>query len=210
METIVVPDCELDIMGVDPLAVMAWEESSWYCCHWDIPQISEWNKCVDFMWRSAWHKKNDEYLAFIKGCVENPLLERIVELKVDLEEAGEIILDLLPSLGSSGRSTPALFRRSVTASGSGGGPPLSDLSVIFRDAAMGEEAKLEVDCPSLKHERSEDGLQGSIGHMNNPVSSDSSDPQAKCAQRLAPPGVPRRSICMQHPTVPCSAPFKFS
>ena len=66
METITVPDCELDIMGVDPLAVMAWEESAWYCCHWDIPQISKWNKCIDFMWRSAWHKKNNSYLDFIK------------------------------------------------------------------------------------------------------------------------------------------------
>ena len=33
METIVVPDRELDIMGVDPLVVMAWEESPWYCHH---------------------------------------------------------------------------------------------------------------------------------------------------------------------------------
>ena len=28
METIIVPDHELDIMGVDPLRVMAWEESA--------------------------------------------------------------------------------------------------------------------------------------------------------------------------------------
>ena len=33
METIMVPDHELNIMGVDPLAVMAWEESPWYCQH---------------------------------------------------------------------------------------------------------------------------------------------------------------------------------
>ena len=50
METIVVPDRELDIMGVDPLAVMAWEESPWYCHHWDVPWISKWNECIDFMW----------------------------------------------------------------------------------------------------------------------------------------------------------------
>ena len=186
MEAIVVPDCELDIMGVDPLAVMAWEESVWYCCHWDVPQISEWNECINFMWRSTWHRKNDEYLNFIKGHTKDPLLEWIVELKVDLEEADKIILDLLPSLGSSGRSTPALFRRSIGASSSGGGPPLSDLSDLFRDAAMAEETKLEVASPSSKCERSEDGQEGSIGHMGNPMSSDSSDPQAKCAQRLAP------------------------
>ena len=162
------------------------------------------------MWRSAWHKKNDEYLAFIKGCVEDPFLERIVELKVDLQGADGIILDLLPSPGSSGRSTPALFRRSITASSSRGGPPLSDLFDIFRDAALEEEAKLEMARPSPKHERSEDGPQGSIGHIDNPVSSNSSDPRAKCAQCLAPPSVPRRSIRMQHPTVPHSAPFKFS
>ena len=33
METIVVPDRELAIMGVDPLRVQAWEESAWYCRH---------------------------------------------------------------------------------------------------------------------------------------------------------------------------------
>ena len=53
METIIVPDRELDIMGVDPLAVMAWKEFLWYCRHWNVPRISEWNKCVDFMWRST-------------------------------------------------------------------------------------------------------------------------------------------------------------
>ena len=181
MEVIVVPAHELDIMGVDPLAVMAWEESTWYCCHWDVPRISKWNKYIDFMWRSTWHKKNDGYLALITGHAEDPLLERIVELEVDLEEADEIILDHLPSPGSSGRSTPALFRRSIMASSGRDEPPLSDLSDLFRDAAMAEEAKLEVAQPSLKHARSEDGPEGSIGRIGNPASSDSSDPQAKCA-----------------------------
>ena len=102
METITVPDCELDIMGVNPLVVMAWEESAWYCHHWDIPWISEWNECINFMWRSAWHKKNDSYLDFIKKRAEDPLIERIIELEVDLEEADKIILDLLPEVGSSG------------------------------------------------------------------------------------------------------------
>ena len=181
MEIIVVPDCELDIMGVDPLAVMAREESVWYCCHWNIPWISKWNECIDFMWRTTWHKKNDKYLAFIKGRVEDPLLERIVELEVDLKEAGKIILDILPLPGSSGHSTPALFRRSTMTCSGGGRPPLSDLSDLFRDAAMAEEAKPEVASPSPKRERSEDGLEGSIGHMGNPMSSNSSDPQAKHA-----------------------------
>ena len=111
-------------MGVDPLRVMAWEESAWYCQHWDVPRISKWNECIDWMWRCTWHKKNNEHLKFIKGCTKDPLVERIVEL----EEADRIILDLLPSPGSS----------------SGGGPPLSDLSDIFRNATLGEEAKLEV------------------------------------------------------------------
>ena len=144
METIIVPDHELDIMGVDPLRVMAWEESTWYCQHWDVPRISEWNECIDWMWRCAWHKKNDEHIKFIKDRAEDRLLDRILELEADLKEADEIILDLLPSQGSSGRSTPALFRRSATASSSGGGPPLSNLSDIFRNATLGEEAKLEV------------------------------------------------------------------
>ena len=47
METIVGPDRELDITGVNPLRVLAWEEFPWYCCHWDVPQISKWNECID-------------------------------------------------------------------------------------------------------------------------------------------------------------------
>ena len=210
METIIVPDRELDIMGVDPLRVMAWEESAWHCQHWDVPRISEWNECIDWMWRCAWHKKNDEYLAFIKGRAEDPLLERIVELEEDLKEADKIILDLLPNPGSSGRSTPAIFRRSATASSGRGRPPLSDLSDIFRDAALGEEAKLEVAGPSPKRQKSEDGSQEPNEHMGNPGPSSSSDPGAKCARRMAPPGVPRRSVRMRHPAVPHSAPFKLS
>ena len=67
---------------------------------------------------------------------------------------------------------------------------------------MAEEVKLEVARPSLKCARSEDGPEGSIMRMGNPAPSNSSDPQAKRAQRLAPAGVPRRSIHVQHPTVP--------
>ena len=160
---------------------MAWALSPWYCQHWDVPRTSKWNEAINFMWRTAWHKKNDEYLAIIKGRAEDPLLQRIVELEVNLEEADEIILDLLPNPGSSGCSTPAIFRRSASASSGRDEPPLSDLSDLFRDAAMAEEAKLEVAQPSLKHARSEDGPEGSIGRMGNPASSDSSDPRAKCA-----------------------------
>ena len=54
------------------------------------------------MWRFAWHKKNDSYLDFIKKRAEDPFIERIIELEVDLEEADEIILDPLPEVGSSG------------------------------------------------------------------------------------------------------------
>ena len=181
METIVVPHQELDIMGVDPLVVMTWEESAWYCRHWDVPRISEWNECVDFMWRSTWHKKNNTYLEFIKKCAEDPLIERIVELETYLEEVDEAILSLLPGEGSSSRSTPALFRRSVMASSGSGGPPLSELSDIFRDATMGKEAKMEVARPSPKHARSLNNPQGSIARMGNPMNSNSRDPQTKCA-----------------------------
>ena len=162
------------------------------------------------MWRTAWHKKNDEYLAFIKGRAEDPLLERIVKLEVDLKEADKIILDLLPNPGSSGCSTPAIFRRSATASSGRDEPPLSELSDIFRDAAMGEEAKPEVARPSPKCQRSEDGSQEPNGHMGNPGPSSTSDPGPKRARRVAPPGVPRRPVRMRHTAVPRSAPFKFS
>ena len=148
------------------------------------------------MWRTTWHKKNDDYLALIKGCAEDPLIERIVELKKDLEEADEIIVDLLPSPGSSGHSTPAIFRWSASASSGSGEPPLSELSDIFRDAAIGEEAKPEVARPSLKRARSPDDPQGSVARMGNPMNGDSGDPQAKRAQHLAPLSILRRSICM--------------
>ena len=90
---------------------------------------------------------------------------------------------------------PTIFRQSVMASSSRGGPPLSDLSDIFRDAAMAEEAKPEVARPSPKCARSEDGLQGSIERMGNPAQIDSSDPREKCARCLAPAGIlTRRSV----------------
>ena len=210
LETNAVPNRQYDIMGPDPMEVMTWALSPWYCQYWDVPQTSKWNKAIDFMWRTAWHKKNDDYLAFIKGCAEDPLIERIVELEVDLEEADKIILDLLPSPGSSSHSTPAIFRRSISESSSGGEPPLSPITDLFRDAALGEEAKLEVARPSPKHARSLDDPQGSVTHMGNPMHSNSRDPWAKRARRLAPPSLPRRLICMQCAIVPCSAPFEFS
>ena len=88
-ETAVVPSREIDIMGVDPLKVMAWEESPWFCCHWDVPRITEWNECMDQMWRSAWHKKNDELLKILKQRAEEPLIERILELEEDLEDSNQ-------------------------------------------------------------------------------------------------------------------------
>ena len=165
LETNAVPNRQYDIMGPDPMKVMAWALLPWYCQHWDVPWTSEWNEAVDFMWRTTWHKKNDNYLAILKVRAKDPLIERIVELEVDLKEADEIILDLLPSSGSSGHSTPAIFRRSVTESSDGGEPPLSPISDIFRNAALGEEAKPEVASPSPKRARSPDDLQGSIARM---------------------------------------------
>ena len=208
LETNAVPNRQYDIMGPDPMEVMTWALSPWYCQYWDVPQTSEWNKAIDFMWRTAWHKKNDDYLAFIKGCAEDPLIERIVELEVDLEEADKIILDLLPSPGSSSHSTPAIFRRSISESSSGGEPPLSPITDLFRDAALGEEAKPEVAPPSPKRARSLDNPQESVARMGNPTNGDSGDSQAKCTRHLVSSGILRRSICMQHAAVPCSAPLE--
>ena len=209
METIMVPNRQYDIMGPDPVDVMTWVLSPWYCQHWDVPQTSKWNEAINFMWRTAWHKKNDNYLAILKARAEDPLIERIVELEVDLEEADEIILDLLPSPGSNSCSTPAIFRWSISASSGGGGPPLSELSDLFRDATLGEEAKPEMAPPSPKRARSPDNPQGSVTYMGNPMNGDSGDPRTKFARCLASPGILRRSIHMQRATVPRSAPFEF-
>ena len=65
LETNLVPRRQYDILGPDPEEVMAWVLSPWYCQHWDVPRTSEWNEAIDFMWRTTWHKKNNEYLAFI-------------------------------------------------------------------------------------------------------------------------------------------------
>ena len=42
---------------------------------------------MDQMWRSAWHKKNDELLKILKQHTEDPLIERIVELEGDLKDS---------------------------------------------------------------------------------------------------------------------------
>ena len=63
-----------------------WQQSQWYNPLWDIPRISEWNKCVDQMWRSAFHKRMDPYLSILKQRTEDPLIETIVELKQQLED----------------------------------------------------------------------------------------------------------------------------
>ena len=45
---------------------------------------------MDQMWRSAWHKKNDELLKILKQRAEDPLIKRIIELEVDLEESTQV------------------------------------------------------------------------------------------------------------------------
>ena len=161
-ETSIVPSRELNIMGVDPLKVQAWEESPWFCRHWDVPRISEWNECMDQMWRSAWHKKNDELLKILKQCAEEPLLERILELEVDLEnsnqEAAEYRALIEWRAEPSGSSDTTVS--SVRGWSAWSTPPPEPLlrqsptPAEMRDAALAEEARPQPALPSKKRRRS--------------------------------------------------------
>ena len=63
-----------------------WQKCQWYNPLWDVSRISEWNKCVDQMWRSTLHKRMDPYLSILKQRTEDPLIETIAELEQRLED----------------------------------------------------------------------------------------------------------------------------
>ena len=63
-----------------------WQKCQWYNPLWDIHWISEWNKCVDQMWRSTFHKRMDPYLSILKQHGEDPLIEMIVKLEQQLKD----------------------------------------------------------------------------------------------------------------------------
>ena len=84
METMLVPNVDSENFSYEQ--VDEWQQSQWYNPLWDVPRISEWNECVDQMWRSAFHKCMDPYLSILKQRAEDPLLETIVELEQQLKD----------------------------------------------------------------------------------------------------------------------------
>ena len=84
METMLVPNVDSPEFSYE--YVDLWQQCQWYNPLWNVPRISEWNKCVDQMWRSAFHKCMDPYLSILKQCAEDPLIEMIVELEQQLED----------------------------------------------------------------------------------------------------------------------------
>ena len=79
METMLVPNGDSAEFSYEYIDL--WQKCQWYNPLWDVPQISEWNKCIDQMWRSAFHKRMDPYLSILQQRAEDPLLETIVELE---------------------------------------------------------------------------------------------------------------------------------
>ena len=105
METILVPNVD-DPTFFDE-SVNLWKESQWYNSLWGVPHICEWNKCIDQMWQPTFHKCMDPYLSILKQHAEGPLIERIVELEVDLEEI---------TIGTAhGSPTPDFIRDAILA-----------------------------------------------------------------------------------------------
>ena len=84
METMLVPDVDSPEFSYE--YVDLWQKCQWYNPLWDVPWISEWNECIDQMWRPALHKHMDPYLSILKQHTEAPLIETIVELKQQLED----------------------------------------------------------------------------------------------------------------------------
>ena len=85
MATILVPD--VNNHNFSYKSVDLWKELQWYNPLWNIPYTSEWNECMDQMWWSAFYKHMDPYLDILKQHTEDPLIETIVELEWQLEEA---------------------------------------------------------------------------------------------------------------------------
>ena len=88
-----------------------WQQIQWYNPLWDVPRISKWNKCVDQMWRSAFHKCMDPYLSILKQCAEDPLIEMIIELEQQLRDtvksATDFSTDINALLAEASKSTVA-------------------------------------------------------------------------------------------------------
>ena len=93
METMLAPDVNLPDFSYQYIDL--WKQSQWYKQLWDVPRICEWKKCIDQMWRSAFHKSMDSYLSILKQCTEGPLLEMIVELEQRLEDTVFIACDFI-------------------------------------------------------------------------------------------------------------------
>ena len=94
-----------------------WQKCQWYNPLWDVPRISEWNECVDQMWRSTFHKCMDPYLSILKQHTEDPLIEMIVELKQQLKDTVKSATDfstnidaLLAEVSKSVVAGPSLKR----------------------------------------------------------------------------------------------------
>ena len=83
METMLVPNVDSENFAYEHVEI--WQQSQWYNTLWDVPRISEWNECVDQMWRSTFHKHMDPYLSILKQRAEDPLIETIIELEQQLE-----------------------------------------------------------------------------------------------------------------------------
>ena len=79
METMLVPNVDSPEFSYEYIDL--WQKCQWYNPLWDVPQISEWNECVDQMWQSAFHKHMDPYLSILKQCTKDPLLEMIIKLE---------------------------------------------------------------------------------------------------------------------------------
>ena len=75
----------------------------------------------------------------------------------------------------------------------------------IRDAVFAEETKLVVAGPSQKWTRQEKRVEGQILGMGNPNQDHPSPPCRKHTQRVAPAGVLRKTVCVRHTAVPCSA-----
>ena len=84
METMLVPNVDSPEFSYE--YVDLWQQCQWYNPLWDVPCICKWNKCIDQMWRSAFHKHMDPYLSILKQHAEDPLLETIVKLEQQLED----------------------------------------------------------------------------------------------------------------------------
>ena len=83
----------VDSPGFSYEYVDLWQQCQWYNPLWNIPCTRKWNKCVNQMWRSAFHKCMDPYLSILKQHAKDPLIEMIVELKQQLKDTVKAATD---------------------------------------------------------------------------------------------------------------------